>query len=86
MLQNDDITDELIQQKDQFDKWTDNMTRRRMFAFSKMKKFEKYHTERMKFYDRVDKIVKEDEQIMSDDDSCINNTEDDKSKLTTDNT
>ncbi|XP_069132082.1 uncharacterized G-patch domain protein DDB_G0278987-like [Argopecten irradians] len=56
---------ELQKDKAKFDKWVDSITRRRMFALSRLRKLGKCHGERFKFYGKVQDYVKEVESVLS---------------------
>ncbi|XP_041367774.1 uncharacterized protein LOC121382273 [Gigantopelta aegis] len=46
---------EIAQRQEEFEKWLDNMTKRRMFAYSKLKKIEKISRERTQYYEEMRK-------------------------------
>ena len=46
---------EIDQRQEEFDKWLETMTKRRMFAFSKLKKIERISRERTQYYDEMRK-------------------------------
>lgn len=56
--------DEIIKQRENFKNWVHSITRRRMFALSRLRKINKCHKERMKFYDQIDDYVKTADQII----------------------
>ncbi|XP_060068262.1 putative uncharacterized protein DDB_G0291608 [Ylistrum balloti] len=51
--------------KAQFETWVDSITRRRMFALSRLRKLGKCHGERFQFYGKVQEYVKEVESVLS---------------------
>lgn len=61
--------DEIIKQRENFKTWVHSITRRRMFALSRLRKINKCHKERMKFYDQIDDYVKTADQIIQSNDS-----------------
>ena len=60
--------DEIIKQRENFKNWVYSITRRRMFALSRLRKINKCHKERMKFYDQIDDYVKTADQIIQSND------------------
>ncbi|XP_033751496.1 uncharacterized protein LOC117335535 [Pecten maximus] len=57
--------DEIVKDKAKFEKWVDSITRRRMFALSRLRKLGKCHGERFKLYGKVQDYVKEVESVLS---------------------
>ncbi|XP_021349064.1 uncharacterized protein LOC110447598 [Mizuhopecten yessoensis] len=56
---------EIENDKVKFEKWVDSLTRRRMFALSRLRKLKKGHGERVKLYGKVQDYVKEVESVLS---------------------
>ncbi|XP_046377488.2 uncharacterized protein LOC124149758 [Haliotis rufescens] len=48
---------ELEQHGQDFSQWSDKITRRRMYAYARMKKLEKYHQTRQGFYRNIDGFI-----------------------------
>lgn len=57
--------EDLIKQKEKFQNWVDSITRRRMFALSRIRKINKSHAQRMEFYDKIDNYLTSAETVIS---------------------
>ncbi|KAL4224804.1 hypothetical protein ACF0H5_015500 [Mactra antiquata] len=51
----------LLNSLQQYEKWSDRITKRRMFALSRVRKLKQNRTQRLKFYDEVKDIVRDAE-------------------------
>lgn len=51
----------LLKSLKQYEQWSDKITRRRMFALSRVRKLQRNRTDRLKFYDDVKDMVNETE-------------------------
>ncbi|XP_061178317.1 uncharacterized protein LOC133186950 [Saccostrea echinata] len=49
----------IVQRKENFEKWVDAITRRRMFALSRMRKINLFHGKRNKLYSKFEKFISE---------------------------
>ncbi|XP_062571154.1 uncharacterized protein LOC134233181 [Saccostrea cucullata] len=47
----------IVQRKENFEKWVDAITRRRMFALSRMRKINLFHGKRNKLYGKLEKFI-----------------------------
>lgn len=56
--------EELIKQKEKFQNWVDSITRRRMFALSRIRKINQSHTQRMEFYNKIDNYLTTAETVI----------------------
>ncbi|KAL3841422.1 hypothetical protein ACJMK2_019574 [Sinanodonta woodiana] len=54
--------DELVKQKEKFERWEEEMTKRKIFVLRKLKKLNSYRSKRMQFYTWINGFVSSTEQ------------------------
>ncbi|XP_071121325.1 putative uncharacterized protein DDB_G0289963 [Mytilus edulis] len=65
----DQRREEIAKQRETFKTWAESITRRRMFALSRLRKIKQCHQERMVFYEQMESYIKSADDVINSNDS-----------------
>ncbi|XP_052066329.1 inner centromere protein A-like isoform X2 [Mytilus californianus] len=65
----DQRREEIAKQRETFKNWAESITRRRMFALSRLRKIKQCHKERMVFYEQMESYIKSADDVINSNDS-----------------
>ncbi|VDI73899.1 Hypothetical predicted protein [Mytilus galloprovincialis] len=65
----DQRREEIAKQRETFKNWAESITRRRMFALSRLRKIKQCHQERMVFYEQMESYIKSADDVINSNDS-----------------
>ncbi|XP_063400087.1 putative uncharacterized protein DDB_G0286901 [Mytilus trossulus] len=65
----DQRREEITKQRETFKNWAESITRRRMFALSRLRKIKQCHKERMVFYEQMESYIKSADDVINSNDS-----------------